>query len=223
MDLTDITVGEVISIGATVATASVAWIKRYSWILPIGKKIVSKISNYLPSCRQRKLLDEIIKELKPNGGSSMRDKIDSTSKTVNEIKATIKNDQKQFLFLKKRSETRDEMAHVANFETDANGECTFANKSYCNLVGLKLEELLGNGWANVISDKEREYVFREWSDAVKYKRDFHLRFHYKNTSTDETFPVKVDAFVIKDDHGEVLGWLGYTIRVRDLEETQRIK
>lgn len=215
IDISNITLAEILTLSGTLATLIVGFVKKNDWTIPFLGWIGAKISKLCPWNRHSSKLDAILKELKPNGGESLRD-------AINRIEKHQKMQSNEFQLLKKRSETRDEINLIANFETDKNGECVWANKHYLNIVGLTLPEVLGNGWANAIADKDREYVFKEWNAAIEYKRDFHLKFHYKNNKDDTTFPVKVDALLVTNNIGEVVGWLGYVKVLPDLSSTQKI-
>lgn len=53
------------------------------------------------------------------------------------------------------------------FECDNSGACTYANEALCQLYGMSLERMLGNGWTEAVAGDERRDVFEAWDNAVK--------------------------------------------------------
>ena len=64
------------------------------------------------------------------------------------------------------------LAPVGVFETDAEGNCLFANEKWCELAGMSAEQARGRGWVAALHPDDREKVFREWYGAASEGRDF---------------------------------------------------
>lgn len=212
--ITNLSLGDILLAVSTVGGAVVGWVKRNTWVIDPLKRVWTRLASLCPKNENGAKLDLLLKEFRPNGGSSFKD-------AITRVENAVSLQSEKLLFLQKRSEKRDELNNVANFTTNERGECIAVNKPYLNLCGLSETEVLGNGWANVIADSDREYVFKEWFDAIEHKRDFHLRFKYKNNANDTTLPVKVDAFIVKDGE-KIIGWLGYVRKLEDLSATQKL-
>ena len=199
--LQQFSVGDVLTwIGGTVGAAT-AFFKRNSWIVAPLKRAAVYVISLCPSGQNAAKLDAVLKELKPNGGSSLRD-------SLNRVESNLRALAEEMAFLKKRSETRDERMDVASFLTNQKGECIQVSKSYLKLCGLSEDEVLGHGWENVVLPSERETVVKEWNAAIEQKRDFHLTFTLRCPGQ-PAFRVKSDAYIVKNSAGDTLGWLGF--------------
>ena len=110
-----------------------------------------------------KNVKEILKEVKPNSGTSLKDKVDNIEKQVSRdsnLINTICIRQKWIL------DNRPEPI----FECDTNGNCTWVNEKYCQLLQHDVDYFLGNGWKNGVHGEDLELVEREWERAIKDKR-----------------------------------------------------
>ena len=134
---------------------------------------------------------QIIAELKPNGGSSLRD-------AVNMIRA----------HQRARDNTTE---HYGVFETDKNGLCVSVNWQYLRMTGRNLEEVKGNGWVNCIHPEDRVRVREEWAKCVQDNRDFEMKYRMirqENSKEDTVFEVIGRAVVMKDNHDRPYGYYG---------------
>jgi len=100
----------------------------------------------------------ISKELKPNGGKSIKDQIDDLQLSAK----TILYRQRWIL------ENREE----AIFETDEKGNFTWANDSLIRLTDRLFKDLENNNWINALCEKTREEVNDAWQIAIENKRNF---------------------------------------------------
>ena len=106
---------------------------------------------------------EILKEVKPNSGTSLKDQVAKIEKQVScdsNLINTICRRQKWIL------DTRPEPI----FECDVNGNCTWVNEKYCQLLKHDVEYFLNNGWKNGVHGEDLEVVEKEWEKAIKDKR-----------------------------------------------------
>jgi PAS domain S-box-containing protein len=138
-------------------------------------------------------LDAIKHQLVPNGGGSMRDAIDRI-----EARLIVQEQRHKLL-------TMD--SPFAVFETDASGECIHVNRTYCRWTGRSAEELLGNGWLNVIGPGCRAHVFAEWETAIEQVREFCLEYSFVNVDGTQ-FMVRCNAFPMFDSKCRLSGWMG---------------
>lgn len=136
---------------------------------------------------------DVIKEVKPNGGSSLRDAVARI-----EMNQYISDQQRRALL---------NLAPVPAFESDSTGECIWANRAYLRVVGKSLEEVLGFGWINHIAPNDQEVVRARWIEAIKDGRDFVLDYHIL-TVTGAAQLVHGQAFPIRDIKNQVIGYNG---------------
>ena len=110
-----------------------------------------------------KNIKEILSEVKPNSGTSLKDHISKIEKQVchdSNLIQTICIRQKWLL------DNRPEPI----FECDSNGNCTWVNEKYCQLLKHDVEYFLNNGWKNGVHPEDLEYVEKEWEKTIKDKR-----------------------------------------------------
>jgi PAS domain S-box-containing protein len=106
---------------------------------------------------------EILKEVKPNSGTSLKDQVAKIEKQVchdSNLINTICMRQKWIL------DNRPEPI----FECDTDGKCTWVNEKYCQLLKHDVDYFLGNGWKNGVYGEDLEMVEKEWERAIKDKR-----------------------------------------------------
>lgn len=179
----------IIKIGA-VATALGA-VYKFVW-LPFKTHVVDKLNDFYVK------VNYITAELKPNGGNSMRDQVMHIKRTVDKI------DQRQLNFF--------HFDPHGIVETDAAGNLIWANRAYLQMTGRHPEEVIKQGWRNVIAESDRERVVTEWTHAVKDCRDFFSRFTIINAQGD-LIKVEGRCLAMRGDDGELTGHLGFVIRM----------
>lgn len=139
-------------------------------------------------------IKNIEKELKTNGGNSLKDKVLKIEKNQ------IRRDQIFEILLNSNSD-------IGFYETDKDGMCTKVSLSYCKIIGKSQEECLGKGWVSAIHPEDRESVFKEWSDAVKYERPFFIK-KYRFVNGESIVYVEGSSHPIFDDDRKIIAWYG---------------
>lgn len=94
------------------------------------------------------------------------------------------------------------------WQSDSNGMCVHANPAMLQLLCVQDDEILGNGWLNIVHMDDRDMVDREWSNSIRNKRDFYLKYRWVNSSG-ESIPIIAHASRLIDNSGHVLGWVGF--------------
>ena len=150
---------------------------------------------------------EISKELKPNGGGSIKDQI---KQIANDIKIIMIERDATFYLSKEPM-----------FKTDDKGYYISVNTSLCNLIGATEIELLGLGWLNYISLQDRDRVWEEWENIIESGKEISLFYGIKNPTTMEVIPVKCRA-VINRDNDKILSVIG-TIEPTEKKTLQKAK
>ena len=180
-------------------------IQNYGLYVAIITSIISGIIVFhkkcaMPLIRNFRIYDETIikinkiyNELTPNGGTSIKDKINNIDKKVDIIK------QVQHVMV---ADHRNML-----FRTDPKGDCVWVNRTYTKTVGKTLFEVLGHGWQNVIAKEYREKVSREWYLAVEEKREFLMETKFINSAGLE-IPTRVRSYKMVNSKGEVIGFWG---------------
>jgi len=103
---------------------------------------------------------------------------------------------------------------IGVWETDASGAVVWGNKKYLEMIGMSLQEALGQGWINGIHFSNKEKYQSEWIDAITQKRIFSCRTRYvsKNPFEPDAMAhitrVSVYAVPVISVTGKLLGYVG---------------
>lgn len=158
-----------------------------------------------------KKLDYIYKELKPNGGGSLKDKINrmdeqlqhNTEETIKNSKETSKNlELTKTIFHRQRwlLDQRNEPI----FEADNNGLCVWVNDKYLDVFNTTKERCEGHGWKNLVHIDDRDKVVHLWESSIKDNRAFEAK--YKMISENGII-YEIDCLAVKASNDGYIGTL----------------
>lgn len=143
----------------------------------------------------------ISKELKPNGGKSMKDQMNDLQSSTK----TILYRQRWIL------DNREEPI----FETDEKGDFTWANSALIRLTDRLFKDLENNNWINALCEKTRTEVNDSWQIAIENKRNFEHEIIIVD-SKNRSFGAKCVA--VRQEDGKYVGKL---INIRELEDSEK--
>lgn len=143
----------------------------------------------------------ISKELKPNGGKSMKDQLSDLQASTK----TILNRQRWIL------DNREEPI----FETDEKGNFTWANDALIRLTDRLFKDLENNNWINALCENTREEVNDAWQLAIENKRNFEHDIVIID-SKNRAFNAK--CLAVRQDDGKYVGKL---INIKEIEEKNK--
>lgn len=146
-------------------------------------------------------IESISKELKPNGGKSMKDQLNDLQASTK----TILHRQRWIL------DNREEPI----FETDEKGNFTWANDSLIRLTDRLFKDLENNNWINALCEKTRDEVNESWQLAIENKRNFEHDIVIID-SKNRAFNAKCHA--VRQDDGKYIGKLIY---IKEIEEKSK--
>ncbi|MBI2825481.1 MAG: PAS domain S-box protein [Planctomycetia bacterium] len=110
-------------------------------------------------------------------------------------------------------------APVGIFQTDAQGRCLFVNDTWCNLVGARLEDALGDGWQRFVHPDDRRRIVAEWRDATTERRNQVSEFRVRAKDGGDRWVV-ASASIMLDPTGAVSGYVGTVV---DMTERKAIE
>lgn len=162
-------------------------------------------------------MDDVRKQLKPNGGTSIFDIVNDvkkksaeTSSVVTEIsEGMTKMRAYQWGFV-------ETVTEKPVFEANEQGHCVRVNAAYAKLAERNSPELLGSGWENFVCYSDRARVFDEWSDAIARKRIFESKYKVQSKSG-KCYSVDVTAIPVLDDNGKVAAYIGRFDNVKEVQ------
>jgi PAS domain S-box-containing protein len=139
------------------------------------------------------VLERIEAELRPNGGTSLRDVINDIQERVHESDA----------FQRASLNIHD----VAIVRFNSKGQVVHANRQLAHLVNMSIDELKGDGWINFIYAPERDLIMRKWRGAVESGREFSENATILCADGTETV-AHMNIFRETDYFGKIRGFLG---------------
>ena len=108
----------------------------------------------------------------------------------------------------------------AVWETDADGLVVADSPSWRAYTGQTIEEWIGDGWLNAVHPDDREYVRRQWQEALQTKRVANAEFRLNSAAGNDWRWTNVRAAPIFDTNGEIRKWVGINIDVDDQRRMQ---
>lgn len=144
----------------------------------------------------------ISKELKPNGGKSLKDQVSDLQFSTK----TILYRQRWIL------ENREEPI----FETDEHGNFKWANDSLIRLTDRLFKDLENNNWINALCEKTRDDVNQRWQIAIENKRNFEHEIIIVD-GKNRAFHAKCQA--VRQEDGIYMGKLTNIKELKDSEKT----
>lgn len=172
--------------------AGANWIRTASWTAGAIASLLALLTP--PFRRSRKFVHDFItgpsrigpmedrvasieKQLKPNGGTSLFDVVDAIKRDL-----SINTQMTRAAF------------PTPKFLADKDGRFLWVSSAWCATVWLSEESCGGVGWKQMICEKDRDAVLREWRACVEDKRQFLFTFCVRRGSTTpETIEVEMTA------------------------------
>jgi hypothetical protein len=146
-------------------------------------------------------ISHISKELKPNGGKSLKDQMNDLQLSTK----TILYRQRWIL------DNREEPI----FETDEKGNFTWANSALIRLTDRLFKDLENNNWINALCENTRIEINDSWQTAIENKRNFEHEIIIVD-SKNRSFSAKCIA--VRQEDGKYVGKL---INIEQIEESEK--
>ena len=177
----------ILLIASTITALAVIGGALWRWVLgPVGRGVREL----------RSILGFIEAELRPNGGSSIRD-------AVNRVELGIEAANNKIDLVTQRQLQRYNLESTGLWETDRRGRFTFVNPAMARMAGVAPDDLLGMGWKTQVHPRDRAEVSASWQSAVQDERDFAFVFAFGNDRK-----VQVTGRRMRGARGDVTGWIG---------------
>lgn len=153
-------------------------------------------------------LEEIKKEVKTNGGSSLKD-------AVCRIEQEVKGISKNADYTSAKLHHLDMVAEEAIFEMDVDDgghlNCIQVNPALCELLNTTESEMLGRNWLTKIYGGDAERVGKEWKNAVENCCPVDS-VHYFKLSTRKSIQIRVLATPRMNREGNLRGFFGRMVK-----------
>lgn len=153
------------------------------------KKIMERLDRF------EKRFDKIEYEMSPNGGGSIKDKINVIYELSVLADARVK--------------------HMISMTDQPMYECRVSdgftinvNEALCNLFGMTEPHMLGNGWLEAIVQEERAMVWTEYQRAIKEHTPYSWTYTVENQKTGKRIRVKTKLTVLRNSKGAPVLYTG---------------
>jgi len=140
--------------------------------------------------------NRMVAELTPNGGSSIKDaigRIETRQLIEVQVRKALNND-----------------AIYGIWESDSEGRCTYANRTYQRIVGRNYEDLEGWGWVSAVHPDDRKRITDEWKLSIEQKREFSNEFRVLRPDGNEVQVISV-GHPLKDRDGNLKEYVGQLV------------
>ncbi|MCW3835789.1 PAS domain S-box protein [Sphingomonas canadensis] len=104
--------------------------------------------------------------------------------------------------------------------TDAAGDMTYASPSWLQLTGMKLNEVLGIGWARMLYGDRAPDALAEWRTLIGQGKPFQREFRFANR-LGEAMWVMTYGSPEFDEHGQVTGFMLLILDITDRRRAER--
>lgn len=200
-------INDIVAIATGVATLLGLWWGFAKWLLPLLRDIHKSFTQ----------LDVIASEFRTNGGSSLRDVANRLEAGLKTVSQDIKDVREDALKMEARQWAIIATLKDPIFESNPDGLCVRANPSYLSLVERTMEDVVGNGWENILHPDDRVRVWSEWQDAIERQRTFESSYKIRSASgvIYQVLCVAIPYFS-SEDTSNPIGYIGRFEKVKKL-------
>ncbi len=108
-------------------------------------------------------------------------------------------------------------APIGIFESDDAGRCLYANPQSLALMGMSMNDVIGDGWVRAVHPEDCESVMKEWGDTARSGQEFSREFRFRTPAGDVRW-VYSHSIAIRSDKGGIAGHVG---TIEDITERKR--
>jgi len=112
-----------------------------------------------------------------------------------------------------------EISPVGIYRSDATGETIYVNERACQIVGAKLEDLLGWQWGSYIHPEDRERVAQTWQYSMANQLSWQGEYRLLN-SQGKVIWVLGQAELELGETGTVIGYVGTLTDISDRKQAE---
>lgn len=100
------------------------------------------------------------------------------------------------------------------------GQCDFLNRRWCEFTGIDEGIQLGYGWLDQVHPDDREHLMQAWLKAVQAGDDMYAVFRIRRHDGEYRW-FDARATPQKNEHNEIIRWLGSNTDITDIELTRQ--
>lgn len=148
----------------------------------------------------------LMAEMKPNGGSTLRDRLESGVNLVSNIGTRLAS-------VEAVQRAGMSSGYDGAFIANGDGRINFASGRMCEFLGVSKDEILGDSWRDLVHPDDRARVLPDWDSFIgQRRRKFESSYRYVRPNGDIT-SVECRAVRESDTEGKVIQIVGSIRRV----------
>ncbi len=128
-----------------------------------------------------------------------------------------KNNQK-FELEEQKFKVWSDIAPVAIYITDKDGNCTYANKTWLKHAGMTMKQAEGKGWKKAIHPEDQDWVYKEWHKSVKSGGRWGFKYRFITKKGKVTWVYGTAKEIKKNGK---IGYIGTNIDISDAKEIEK--
>jgi PAS domain S-box-containing protein len=105
------------------------------------------------------------------------------------------------------------------FTNTPEGACDFVSQQWSDFSGIPAEQLLGDGWSQLLHPDDRQRGWDAWRNAVEVSGSYDLEFRIRRHDGHYEW-FKVQARAIRDLEGRIVRWLGTGLSIEGLKRAE---
>lgn len=105
---------------------------------------------------------------------------------------------------------------------DAKGNLNYFNKSVFDYSGLSIEQILKEGWLQIVHPDDREENIRQWMASIQSGKDFLFEHRFKRNDGEYRWQLS-RAVPQKDADGNITMWVGSSTEIQKIKEEEKRK
>jgi PAS domain S-box-containing protein len=110
---------------------------------------------------------------------------------------------------------------IAIYTTDIEGKFMYANNTWLDIVGMNLEEALGDGWMNAIHPEDKKQVETNWNKSIQSGGKWNYEYRFINKNKKVTW-VEGTAKELFNEENKLIGYLGTNNNITEQKEAEKI-
>ncbi len=108
---------------------------------------------------------------------------------------------------------------VGIFQTDANGNTTYVNPTWCQISGLSVEEALGDGWLKAVHPEDKQNLSDHWQEATRLHTTSLADYRFVHPDGSIVCVIGQAVPEMNSDN-EIVGYVG---TITDITERKRVE
>ncbi len=115
-----------------------------------------------------------------------------------------------------------EQSPIAIYTTNVDGDCVYANETWLEMTGMRIEAALGKGWINALHPNDLENVTSNWYKSIKSNGKWRYEYRFIHKSGKITW-VNGSAKELLNEKNELVGYLGTNINITEKKKAEEDK